>query len=124
MNINVRKLYNDKQLIFLQEGSNRVLSKELKSFVSCSHMNCSLQKYITYQFTYFIYYSYQDKFKNPRIIKIHQVHQKIHTKQFSLFCLTCFVFVIHWNFNQLGFSGEYMTPYTRESHVNVNHMRM
>ena len=84
-------IYNDIQLIFLQEGSNRVLSREPKSFVSCSHMNCCLQKYTTHQFTYFIYYLFQDKFKNPKIIKIQQVHQEIHTKQFILFYLNCFL---------------------------------
>ena len=49
-------------------------------------MNCCLQKYTTYQFTYFIgvYYLFQEKLKNPKIIKIQQVHQKIHTKQFLL----------------------------------------
>ena len=71
-------------------------------------MNCCLQNYTTYsyQFTYFIYYLFQEKFKNSRIIKIYQVHQKIHTKQFLLFCLTCFVFVIHLNLKQLRFTGE------------------
>ena len=29
-------------------------------------MNCCLQKYTTYQFTYFIYYLFQDKFKDPK----------------------------------------------------------
>ena len=62
--------------------NNRTISRESKSFVSCSHMNCCLQKHTTYQFTYIMYCSYQDKFKNSRIMKIHQVHQKIHTKQF------------------------------------------
>ena len=47
-------------------------------------MNCCLQKYTTHQFTYFIYYLFQDKFKYPKMIKIQQVHQKIHTKQFLL----------------------------------------
>ena len=42
----------------------------------------NLQKYTTYLFTYFIYYLFQDKFKNPEIIKIQQVHQKLHTKHF------------------------------------------
>ena len=48
-------------------------------------MNCCLQKYTTHQFTYFIYYLFQDKFKNPKIIKIQEVHQKLQTKQFLLF---------------------------------------
>ena len=39
-------------------------------------------------------------------MKIQQVHQKLHTKQFLLFCLTCFVFVIHLNLKQLRFTGE------------------
>ena len=29
-------------------------------------MNCCLQKYTTHQFTYFIYYLFQDKFKIPK----------------------------------------------------------
>ena len=87
-------------------------------------MNCYLQKHTTHQFTYFIYYSCQDKFKNSRIIKIHQVHQKLQAKQFLLFCLTCFLFVLHLNLKQLGFSGEPMTQPTHESHANMNHMRM
>ena len=64
-------------------------------------MNCCLQKYTTYQFKYFIYYVFQDKFKNLKIVKIQEVHQKIHAKQFLLLCLTCFVFVIHLNLKQL-----------------------
>ena len=39
-------------------------------------MNCCLQKYTTYQFTYYIYYFFQEKFKNPKIMKILQVHQQ------------------------------------------------
>ena len=54
-------------------------------------MNFCLKKYTTYQFTYFIYYLFQDKFKNPKVIKIQQVHQKIHPKQFLLFDLNCFL---------------------------------
>ena len=44
-------------------------------------MNHCLKKYATYQFTYVIYYLVQDKFKNPKIIKIQQVHQKLSAKQ-------------------------------------------
>ena len=64
-------------------------------------MNCYLQKYTTHQFTYFIYYLFQDKVKNPKIIKIQQVHQKLQAKQFLLFCLNCFLFVMHLNLKQL-----------------------
>ena len=38
-------------------------------------MNCCLQKYTPHQFTYFIYYLFQEKFRYPKIIKIQQVHQ-------------------------------------------------
>ena len=44
-------------------------------------MKCCLQKYTTHQFTYFIYYLFQDKFKYPKIIEIQHVHQEIYTKQ-------------------------------------------
>ena len=44
-------------------------------------MNCCLQKFTIHQFTYFIYYLFQDKFKYPKIIEIQQVHQEIYTKQ-------------------------------------------
>ena len=36
-----------KQFTFLQEGSNRILSKVQKSFGSCTHVN-SFQKYALY----------------------------------------------------------------------------
>ena len=44
-------------------------------------MKCCQQKLTTHQFTYFIYFLYQDKFKNSKINEIQQVHQKICTKQ-------------------------------------------
>ena len=49
-------------------------------------MKYCLQKYTTHQITYFIYYSYlfKDKFKYPLIVKIQQVHQEIHAKQFFI----------------------------------------
>ena len=77
-----------------------------------------------YQSTYFIDYVTQVITKNPRINEILYPHQKIHTKQLLLCCLTCFVFVFHLNLKQLGFSGEPMTQYTCESCANINHIRM
>ena len=47
-------------------------------------MNCCLQKYTTHQFTYFLYYLVQDNFKNAKIMKIQQIHQKLQAKQFLL----------------------------------------
>ena len=64
-------------------------------------MNCCPHKYTTYQFTYFIYYLLQDNFKNAKIIKIQQVHQKIHAKQFLLFYLYCFLLATYLDLKQL-----------------------
>ena len=47
-------------------------------------MNCSIIIYTTHQFTCVIYYLVQDKFKYPKILKIQQVHQEIHAKQYIL----------------------------------------
>ena len=58
-----------------------------KSVVSCYHMKCCRQKYTTHQFIYCIYYLFQDNFKIAKIVKIQQVHQKIHAKQFLFFCV-------------------------------------
>ena len=60
-------------------------------------MNCCQQKFTTHQFTYFIYYIFQDNFKNAKMIKIQQVHQKIHAKQFLLLYLNCFLLATHLN---------------------------
>ena len=60
-------------------------------------MHFCLQKYTTHQFTYCIYYLFQDNFKNTKIIKIQEVHQKIHVKQFILFYFNCFLLVTHLN---------------------------
>ena len=59
------------------------------------------QKLKIHQFTYFIYYLFQDNFKNAKIIKIQEVHQKIHAKQFLLFYLNCFLLVTHLNLKRL-----------------------
>ena len=70
-------------------------------------MNCCLQNYTTHQFTYliyhlFIYHLFEDKYKYPKIIKIQQVHQEIHTKQFLLFHLNCFLLATHLNLMRLN----------------------
>ena len=56
--------------------------QKINIFVSCIHMNYCVQNYTTHQFTYFIgvYYLHQDRFKNPKIIEIQQVHQKLSRK--------------------------------------------
>ena len=50
------------------EKITRIDQKDQKFIVSCYHMNCCLQKYTTHQFTYFIYYLFQDKFKYPKMM--------------------------------------------------------
>ena len=63
-------------------------------------MNCCLQKYTTDRFISFIYYLVYDKFKYPIIIKIQQVHQKIHAKQLLLL-FTLFRLATHLNLKRL-----------------------
>ena len=53
-----------KKIHQILEKITRFDQKDQKSIVSCYHMNCYLQKYTTHQFTYFIYYLFQDNFKN------------------------------------------------------------
>ena len=49
------------------EKITRIDQKHQNS-LSCYHMNYCLQKYTTHQFTYFIYYLFQDKFKYPKMM--------------------------------------------------------
>ena len=76
-----------KKIHQILEKITRIDQKVKIHCVSCYHMNHCLQKYPTLQFTYDIYYVFQDSFKNAKIMKIQQVHQKIHAKQFLLFYL-------------------------------------
>ena len=71
---------------FLQEGSNRILSKD-QILVSCSHMICYQQK--LHCISYFIDDFIQGMIKNPKLKEIHKVHQKICTEQVSmlLYCI-------------------------------------
>ena len=64
-------------------------------------MNCCLQLYTIHQFTYFIYYLFQDNLKNAKMMKIQEVHQKIHAKQFLLFYLNCFLLATHLDLMRL-----------------------
>ena len=64
-------------------------------------MKYCLQKYTTHQFTCFIYYLFQDNFKNAKMMKIQQVHQKIHAKQYFLFYINCFLLATHLNLKRL-----------------------
>ena len=51
---------------------------------------------------YILFISRQiQKSKNPKIFKIQQVHQEIHTKQFLLFYLNCFPLATHLNLKRL-----------------------
>ena len=70
--------------------------------MSCYHVNCCLQKYTTHQFTYCIYYIFQDNFKNAKMVKIQLVHQEIHAKQVLLFYIDCFLLATHLNLKRLN----------------------
>ena len=64
-------------------------------------MNYCIHNFPAHQFTYFIYYLFQDKFKYPKIIKIQQVYQEIHATQVLLFYLNCFLLATHLNLNEI-----------------------
>ena len=78
-----------KQFTFLQEESNRILSKVQKSFWSCTHVNSCSILYFIHQSTYFIEYFIQGNFKHPRINKIHQFLEKItrHDERDKIYCV-------------------------------------
>ena len=93
-----------KKIHSMLEKITRIDPTKVKIFsVLLYHMNCCLQKYTTYQFFifYILLFISRQVQKSKYFIKIQQVHQKIHTKQFSLFYLNCFLFVIHMNLKQL-----------------------
>ena len=71
------------QFIFIQEGSNGILSTVIRSNpLSCSHMNFCLQN-ILHINLHILYI--KDKLKNSRITRIHQVLQKLSRKQDCIF---------------------------------------
>ena len=78
--------------------------------------------YTIYQFTYFIYYLFQDKLKYPKIIEIQQVHQKIYIKQVFILQITYCHIILHLNLKRLGFTGEPVTRRTRQSRENAKEL--
>ena len=56
------------------EKITRIDQKDEKSILSCYHMKYCLEKYTTHPFIYFIYYLFQDNFKNARMVKLQHVH--------------------------------------------------
>ena len=69
-------------------------------------MNCCLQKYTTYQFTYSIDGFSQEVTKDPKITLIRYLHQKIYTKHVWRFEYNVKICL---NMNQIGFTGEPVT---------------
>ena len=65
------------------------------------HMKYCLQNLLHINLHILLIIFYQHKLKYPKIIKIQQVHQEIHTKQFLLFYLNCFLLAIHLNLMRL-----------------------
>ena len=83
-------------------------------------MNYYLQKYTTHQFTYFIYCLFQHKSKNPKMMKIQQVHQKIHAKQFSIILYILFSIGDSFEFKATRETRLILVTYQRDSCENVN----
>ena len=69
-------------------------------------MNCCLQNYTTYQFTYFIDDLNYGMTTDPKITLIRHLHQKIQTKHV---CNVENNIYICLNMNRIGFTGEPVT---------------
>ena len=76
-----------------------------------------------YQSTYFIDDFIQGVTKNPKIKEMQQVQQKTCTEQVSMLEITCCYTILHLNLKRLGFTGEPVTRRTRQSHMNMIHLR-
>ena len=77
------------------------LIKKTKSIVLLSHELLSTKIYHTsINILYILFIS--RKFQKCKNIKIQQVHQEIHTKQFLLFYLNCFLLSTHLNLMRLN----------------------
>ena len=80
---------------------NKILSREPKSFVSCSHMNCCLQKYTTHQFTYYIFIYFKTNLNIQKLLKSNKYIKRYMQNYFLLFYLDCFLLATHLNLKQL-----------------------
>ena len=58
--------------------------------VLLSHELLSTKLHYISIYIFYLYNSSQDKFKNPKIMKIQQVHQKLQAKQFYYFVYIVF----------------------------------
>ena len=73
-------LHDDKQFKFLQEGSNKILSKAQILLILKSHELLSTL-HVTHESTYLVYLFHQVEFKLERISRIQQLLQKLSTEQ-------------------------------------------
>ena len=75
-------------------GKHKILSKDQTLCVLYSHELLPTKIYFTSIYIFYILFTSR-QLKSPKIIKIQQVHQMIHTKRFISYNLNCFLFVIH-----------------------------
>ena len=84
---------------------------KLKSFWSCSHMNCC-QHYMLHINLYFIYSFHQIQLKFQRISRIHQLLKKLSSEQNLIFGWILFQFEFTFEFEyQTRFSDEFTIQY-------------
>ena len=99
---------DEKQFKFLQEGSNRILSKAQILLVLSSHELLSTL-HTTHQLTYFKYSFHQIQFKFLRISRIHPSYQ---VNKIGDFVVSYFNLNLHLNLNiKARFSGEFTIYY-------------
>ena len=84
-----------------KRGVTGFYPKAQKFVWSCYHMNCCLQKYIIHQFTYVIYYLFQENFKNAKNYENPRSTSKDTCKTNFLLFLYCFLLVTHLNLMRL-----------------------
>ena len=85
-----------KKIHQILEKITRFYQKAIILCVLQSHELLSTKIYYTSIYIFYLLFTSR-QVQNSRIIKIHQVHQKLQAEQFHVFCLTCFLFVIHLN---------------------------
>ena len=76
-----------------------------------------------YESTYFIDDFNHGMIRDPKITLIRYLHQNIFIKHDSMLEIACFHVMLHLNLKRIGFTGEPVTRWSRQSRANVIHVR-
>ena len=89
-----------KKIHQILEKITRIDQKVKIHCILLSHELLSTKIYYTSIYIFYLLFISR-QFQKCKMMKIQQVHQKIHAKQFILFYLNCFLFVTHLNLKRL-----------------------